>query len=103
MYNSYIVRRTQIYLSDEQERALRARATATSRTKSSVIRDAIDAYLASAVTSESELDRFRMALNEAAGIAPHLPSGDDYVRELRSGDRRRERALEERRASPPES
>jgi hypothetical protein len=78
--------RTQIYLNDDQERGLRTRAKAASRTKSAIIRDAIDAYLESGITSESELVRFRTALSETAGIAPQLPSGEEYVTEMRRGD-----------------
>lgn len=103
MYNSYIMQRTQIYLNGDQDRRLRDRARAMSCTKSAVIRDAIDAYLASGVTSESELDRFRTALSEAAGAAPHLPSGKEYVREMRRGDQRRERELRKRRDATPGS
>lgn len=46
MYDTYIVRRTQIYLDDAQDRALAARAAASGTTKSAVIRHAVDAYLA---------------------------------------------------------
>lgn len=46
MYKSYIVRRTQIYLNDAQDRALAARAAESGTTKSAVIRHAVDAYLA---------------------------------------------------------
>lgn len=42
----YIVRRTQIYLDDAQDRALAARAVASGTTKSAVIRHAVEAYLA---------------------------------------------------------
>lgn len=45
MYNSYIVKRTQIYLDEKQDRAIAARATASGTTKSAVIRHAVDAYL----------------------------------------------------------
>jgi len=39
------VERTQIYLTSEQQRALEARVIATGRTKSDMIRQALDAYL----------------------------------------------------------
>jgi len=46
MYDAYIVKRTQIYLDDAQDRELAARAAASGTTKSAVIRHAVDAYLA---------------------------------------------------------
>jgi hypothetical protein len=45
MYTAYIVRRTQIYLDEEQDRRLARRARAEGVTKSRLIRRAIDAYL----------------------------------------------------------
>lgn len=64
----YIVKRTQIYLDDEQDRRLRKRARATGRTKSALIRDAIDGLL-SRETTPSELE---MALEETAGSVPGI-------------------------------
>jgi hypothetical protein len=40
MHAPYIVRRTQIYLDEEQDRRLAERARATGRTKSDLIREA---------------------------------------------------------------
>lgn len=40
---TYIVKRTQIYLSEQQDRELQRRATKSGRTKSDLIREAIDA------------------------------------------------------------
>jgi hypothetical protein len=75
MYTAYITRRTQIYLHDYQDRRLMERSRQVGRTKSALIRDAIDAYLSPASSNEGELARLRAAVNEAAGAAPHLPSG----------------------------
>jgi len=91
MYASYIAHRTQIYLDDHQDRRLTERAQQVGRTKSALIRDAIDAYLAPPSTDDAALQRLRAAVMEASGAAPHLPAGADYVEELRAleGDRQR--------------
>ncbi len=64
----YIVKRTQIYLDDEQDRRLQERARATGRTKSALIRDAIDRLL-SRGRAPSELES---ALEETAGALPGI-------------------------------
>ncbi len=46
MYSAYIVRRTQIYLEDDQAKAMASRARRRGVTASHVIREAIDDYLA---------------------------------------------------------
>jgi predicted transcriptional regulator len=96
MYTSYIVHRTQIYLDDEQERKLADRARQIGRTKSALIRDAVDAYLSPASGEESALAGLRAAVNDAAGAAPYLPSGVDYVEELRAAEQERRRMIDER-------
>ena len=62
------------------------------RTKSALIRDAIDAYLAPTPTDDGALARLRAAIVEAGGVASHLPSGAEYVERLRTleGERIRE-------------
>jgi predicted DNA-binding protein len=95
------VKRTQIYLDEKQDRRLGERAAATGKTKSELIRAAIDAFLGGAVSEREELARFRAAIAATAGIAPGLPSGKEYVRQLREADRRREDDLERRRGGPP--
>ena len=97
MYDLYIVNRTQIYLADEQDRALTDRACRSGRTKSALIRDAIDSYLAPASSEQTGVARFRAAVAEADGIAPYLPNGAEYVEQMRDADRERERELDERR------
>lgn len=97
MYALYIARRTQIYLDDEQDRQLVDRAREVGRTKSALIRDAIDAYLAPTSSEDGALAGLRAAVNDAAGAAPYLPSGVDYVEELRAVERERERVIDQRR------
>jgi predicted DNA-binding protein len=80
------MRRTQIYLEDEQVAQLKAAARTSSKTVSEIIRDAIDEKLARA----EEPDDFEVALAAAAGVwagRADLESTDDYVRRLRH-DRR---------------
>lgn len=95
-YDLYTVRRTQIYLDDQQDRALSNRASASGRTKSALIRDAIDSYLTPAGDAGADLARLRAAVAAASGVAP-LPGGSDYVSELRDADLKRERELAARR------
>jgi predicted DNA-binding protein len=95
MYASYIVRRTQIYLDEEQDRRLARHAVATGRTKSDLIREAVDRYLDTPLTEEERLARFQAAADAAFGIAPYLEDGATYVRKLRDIDRRRSERLEE--------
>jgi predicted transcriptional regulator len=97
MYNQYIMHRTQIYLADEQDRALGDRARSLGRTKSALIREAIDDYLAPPVEADAGLARLRAAVAEAVGAAPQLAPGAEYVDALRAADRERARALDERR------
>ena len=90
VYATYIARRTQIYLEDEQNRLLTERSAQVGRTKSALIRDAIDAYLTPA-SADQRVARLRAAVKEASGAAAHLPDGARYVEELRAteGERRR--------------
>jgi Arc/MetJ-type ribon-helix-helix transcriptional regulator len=86
MYDSYTMRRTQVYLDEKQVMKLRSVARAAHRTMSELIREAIDEKLARPAAVES-LDR---ALQEAMGIwagREDLGTTDDYIRELRR-DRR---------------
>jgi hypothetical protein len=96
MYASYIVRRTQIYLDEEQDRRLAERARATGRTKSDLIREAVDRLLDEPLSEQEELARFRAAAGAAFGIAPYLEDGVAYVRKLRDIDRRRQERLDRR-------
>jgi hypothetical protein len=97
MYTPYIMHRTQIYLDDDQERQLVDRARQVGMTKSALIRDAIDAYLSPASGDDGALASLRAAVLDAAGAAPYLPSGVDYVAELRAAERERRVAVDQRR------
>ena len=88
------MRRTQIYLDEEQDRRLAEHARATGRTKSDLIREAVDRLLDTPVTEEERLARFRAAVDAAFGIAPYLEDGATYVREFRERDRLRAERLE---------
>lgn len=96
MYTAYIMKRTQIYLDEQQVEALRRRAAVRGTTASKMIREAIDQYLAEPDDAAERLARYRAALDESFGIAPHLPDGPRYVDELRGADRARQRELEQR-------
>lgn len=85
MHNRYIMRRTQIYLNEEQDRQLGERACIEGRTKSAVIRAAIDEYPQQSESDESRHARFVEALRATAGIAPYLPDGKTYVEAMRGG------------------
>ncbi|HKG02337.1 MAG TPA: CopG family transcriptional regulator [Conexibacter sp.] len=90
------MRRTQIYLADSQERALADRADRLGRTKSALIREAIDSYLTPDSAEQTGLARLRTAVADARGCAQYLPAGERYVDELRAADRERARELDER-------
>jgi predicted transcriptional regulator len=74
----YIMRRTQIYLDDGQEKRLDARAKAEGKTKSALIREAIDQYL----SRRSRRAEIEAALKRTAGTLPDLevPSRDEWDR-----------------------
>ena len=81
---TYIVDRTQIYLSRAQATALDREARRTGLTRSHLIREAIDqAYLPNSASDET-----LEALEASAGAwAKRTDSGEDYVERLRSGQR----------------
>lgn len=78
---TYIVERTQIYLTKREAAALKRAAKTTGRTRSQLIREAIEAqYMAPA--SEDALD----VLNRTAGLwSDRSETGEAYVERLRSG------------------
>ena len=96
MYTSYIMRRTQIYLDEEQATKLARRARARGTTASKMIREAIDEYLAGPDEADAQLARFRAALDASFGVAPYLADGAEFVDELRRADVARESELLER-------
>ncbi len=94
----YIVKRTQIYLEEEQAVRLDERAAAAGTTRSEVIRRAIEAHLSDEAVEEAvRLERFKRAVHQTAGIAPYLPPGGEYVAELRKADQLRVEELDRRR------
>ncbi len=88
MYISYIMRRTQIYLTDEQDELLQRRRKATGATISELIRSAIDVvYLGKRRTSKREMLRI---LHETAGTwRGRTETGEEYVERLRGTGRLR--------------
>ena len=97
VYDSYIVKRTQIYLDDRQGEELDRRAAAEGVTKSTLIRRAVDVYLDGVDDEELRLARFKAAIEAVAGVAPDLPKGSLYVERLRALDVRRQEEIERRR------
>lgn len=97
MYNSYIAKRTQIYLDERQDDDLARRAAAEGVTKSALIRRAVDEYLDTDADDELRLARFRAAVDAVAGAAPELPQGSLYVERLRALDTSRQEEIERRR------
>src|SRR3989442_856238 len=69
MYDMYIMRRTQIYLEESQHERLSRRARAAGTTKSDVVREAVDAYLAGGEDQETQLLDLRAAVRAAVGSA----------------------------------
>ena len=76
--------RTQIYLTREQEKGLDLLARRTGRTRSAVIRDAIDRTLAAPPE-----DDWRTAWRQARGIWAGRPEVEDDIREMRDQIRAR--------------
>jgi hypothetical protein len=99
VYDSYIVKRTQIYLDDRQDEELARRAAAEGLTKSALIRRAVDSYLNDTGDEQLRLARFNAAVEAVAGVAPDLPPGSLYVERLRALDMRRQEEIERRRRS----
>jgi len=82
--------RTQIYLDDDQTIRLDQRAAAEGATRSTVIRRAVDEYLTREERDAAAWqEQWRKAVEETAGIAPHLDEGAEYVEGLRRGDAER--------------
>lgn len=79
---TYIVERTQIYLTRRESSALARLAKSTGRTRSQLIREAIAAqYL-----GDSDPDAVRAALVETAGLwADREETGKAYVERMRRG------------------
>lgn len=81
---TYIVERTQIYLSREQAAALDREAKRTGTTRSHLIREAIEARYG----PERDVDRVHEALRATAGLwSNRSETGEAYVDRLRTGGR----------------
>ncbi|HSV66622.1 MAG TPA: CopG family transcriptional regulator [Mycobacteriales bacterium] len=85
------MKRTQIYLTEDQDRRLGQRATVTRCTKSQLIRQAIDAFLDQPVDEDARLAEFKAAVEAAAGSAPW--AGEEYEK-TREANRRGQEELE---------
>jgi len=96
MYDTYIMKRTQIYLEADQDRRLAARASGNGVTKSTLIREAIETYLATPDHAD-QLAQFRAAIEAVADAPAQLPDGASYVETIRSADAARQAELDERR------
>ncbi len=90
------MKRTQIYINEEHDQGLAARAAETGRTKSDLIREAIDRYMRDPDDQAARLARFRAASEASAGKVPRLPSGAEYTTKIRQADLQRLEALERR-------
>ena len=79
MYDTYIMKRTQIYLDPEQSAAIADRAHRVGTTSSQLIREAVAEYL---TTSEQDdqivLARQRASIESAFGTLPRLPETSAY-------------------------
>jgi predicted transcriptional regulator len=91
------MKRTQIYLDEDQDRRLADRARAAGVTKSMLIRQAVTALLDAPSDDASRLAEFRAALDHVAASPATLPAGQTYVEDVRGGDQARERDIEKRR------
>lgn len=86
MYVTYIMRRTQIYLTEEQGRLLEGRSKATGSTISELIRAAIDSVY-SRRRALSRTERVRLARASAGSWKGFPETGAEYVERIR-GSRR---------------
>jgi len=89
---TYIVERTQIYLSKSQATALDREARRRGTTRSHLIREAIEQRYG----TDLDLDNVKRVLDATAGLwSDRKETGEEYVERTRSGDRLRELYSEE--------
>lgn len=82
--------RTQIYLDQGQTERLDERAAAEGTSRSTIIRRAVDVYLAQEDQDAAAWqEQWRKALEESAGVAPYLREGSEYVDDIRRADAER--------------
>lgn len=91
------MKRTQIYLDEDQDARLAKRAEAAGVTKSTLIRQALDDFLQGPSDEGSRLARFLTAVEEIAGDPLDLPDGAAYVEQVRAADIERQRELDRRK------
>jgi predicted transcriptional regulator len=78
----YIMTRTQIYLSDAEAKVLDRAARASGRTRSSLIREAIDRHF---LGSAGQADLVRTLEQTAGSWRGRRPTGAEQVEQMRSG------------------
>lgn len=86
------MRRTQIYLDEEQAERLDVRATQAGTTRSGIIRAAIDAYLGP--DGDRWTAEWHEALKSTAGAAPYI--ADDHVERMRGAGAKKLTELDSR-------
>ena len=95
---TYTMDRTQIYLTPEESAALERESIRTGKTKSQLIREAIDAKYGARPTFEE----FMAILDAATGAWKEEPGEDRsaYLQDLREADLAKQRYLERLRRAP---
>jgi len=84
---TYIVERTQIYLTKANASALDREARRRGTTRSHLIREAIEERYG----TDLDLDQVRRVLEATAGLwSDRTETGEEYVDRLRTGDRLRD-------------
>ena len=86
VYGEYTMRRTQVYLTEEQGRLLKSRSQATGSTVSELIRAAIDGVYAPR-RELTTADRVRLARNAAGAWKEFPETGAEYVERIRGSSR----------------
>jgi len=96
---TYTVDRTQIYLTPEESAALERESIKTGKTKSQLIREAIDATY----DVRPSLEEFMAGINAAFGAWKEEPGEDRsaYLKDLRRADLAKQRYLERLRREGP--
>ena len=87
MYIAYIMRRTQIYLSEDQGRYLARRSKATGATISELIRDAIDRAYLDRQRRPSVEERLAIVRSSAGSWKGRKETGKEYVDRIRGRGR----------------
>ena len=96
---TYIMDRTQIYLTPEESAALERASIKTGKTRSQLVREAIDEKYG----SRRSLEEFMAALDAATGAWKEEPGEDRsaYLKDLRRADLAKQRYLERLQREPP--